>query len=670
MPSTSAAAPQVIDDDSDDDFTPALPPPAPAPTPAPPASDAPLDDSRTKKKKKEPLPLTRPILTQWDLDQTAAPTPPPPPKRPSALQAQHALHLARLPSSPLYERSYMHRDHLTHLLLTPSTSFLLTASRDGVLKWWKKVKGGLTFVRQYRAHEGALVALVGDQGGENAVSVGFDGWLKWYDVVNFDLVHMIQLPFEPAAAVWVHPREGKPLICVSSRTKAELHFYHNDSMEPVQVVDTASPPLQLTAFTAHTRPVCLMVHHPLHEVVVTVDVAGVMDYWSTRAYTSPTAPLVSFHSKLDTDLYTFARLSLLPTSLTFSHSGALFATTSSDRIIRLFRFSSGRVVKQYDDSLTSIQAAQASGNPVYHLDTIDFGRRLAVEREMEKAARQQSIAATMTAQQLGAVGLLPVSGAVFDDSDTYLMWASLIGVKVVNVHTNMLLRVLGKGEGERFTSLTLFQGLPVDAESAAARQGVSALVGGGSAVGEVAEDPCLFALSYRRDRFFWFSQREPDEEHEEDTADGKKAKASSRDVLNERPQASSTTGPRPPAASSLPAKATIHTTLGDIHLTLYPALTPRTYENFTTHARRGYYNQVLFHRVIKDFMIQTGDPQGDGTGGESIWGGEFEDEIRPELKHDGPGVLSMANAGKNTNGSQVSGRRADSLTVGGERGKA
>ena len=67
--------------------------------------------------------------------------------------------------------------------------------------------------------------------------------------------------------------------------------------------------------------------------------------------------------------------------------------------------------------------------------------------------------------------------------------------------------------------------------------------------------------------------------------------------------------------------------MGDIHMRLYPEECPKTVENFTTHCRNGYYDNLLFHRVIKGFMIQTGDPLGDGTGGQSIWGREFEDEF-------------------------------------------
>lgn len=97
--------------------------------------------------------------------------------------------------------------------------------------------------------------------------------------------------------------------------------------------------------------------------------------------------------------------------------------------------------------------------------------------------------------------------------------------------------------------------------------------------------------------------------------------------------------------------AVMHTSMGDISIKLFPEKTPKTFENFTKHAENGYYNGLKFHRVIKDFMIQGGDPLGTGIGGESIWGGKFEDEFDPEL-HNLRGALSMANAGPNTNGSQ------------------
>jgi len=95
--------------------------------------------------------------------------------------------------------------------------------------------------------------------------------------------------------------------------------------------------------------------------------------------------------------------------------------------------------------------------------------------------------------------------------------------------------------------------------------------------------------------------------------------------------------------------ATLKTDLGDIVLHLHSDRAPNTVNNFVFLARQGFYDGVTFHRVIGNFMAQGGDPTGTGSGGP---GYRFADEIHPELRHDGPGVLSMANAGPNTNGSQ------------------
>jgi peptidyl-prolyl cis-trans isomerase B (cyclophilin B) len=104
-----------------------------------------------------------------------------------------------------------------------------------------------------------------------------------------------------------------------------------------------------------------------------------------------------------------------------------------------------------------------------------------------------------------------------------------------------------------------------------------------------------------------------------------------------------------PAANEI--TAVMHTNMGDISIRLFPEHAPKAVENFTTHAKNGYYNGIVFHRVIKDFMIQGGDPTATGCGGESIWGHNFKDEFTPEL-HNLRGALSMANAGPGTNGSQ------------------
>jgi peptidylprolyl isomerase domain and WD repeat-containing protein 1 len=157
-------------------------------------------------------------------------------------------------------------------------------------------------------------------------------------------------------------------------------------------------------------------------------------------------------------------------------------------------------------------------------------------------------------------------------------------------------------------------------------------------------DPTLFCTAHKKNRFYMFTRREPEDAKNQEC---------DRDVFNEKPSKediiSSTEATN---MQKIYDTAIIHTALGDIHVNLFGKDVPRTVENFCVHAKNGFFNSHIFHRVIKGFMIQTGDPTGTGTGGESIWGGEFEDEFKSNLRHDRPYTLSMANAGPNTNGSQ------------------
>jgi len=256
-----------------------------------------------------------------------------------------------------------------------------------------------------------------------------------------------------------------------------------------------------------------------------------------------------------------------------------------------------------------------------HLDRFDFGRRIAVEKEMRKSP-------ALMHQQ-----------AVFDESGNFLVYPSMVGVKIVNIHTNKLVRVLGKVEQtERFLGLALFQGKPMRKQV----EPGTAVVEGENDSGEMM-DPLAVCTAYKKQRFYIFSTREPPES----TADH------GRDIFNEKPtKEDAAVAASIRTENPLGKQATIHTTMGDIVVKLFFQECAKTIENFTVHSKNGYYDNTIFHRVIQGFMIQTGDPQGDGTGGESIWGGEFEDEFHRSLKHDRPFTLSMANAGPNTNGSQ------------------
>jgi peptidylprolyl isomerase domain and WD repeat-containing protein 1 len=120
-------------------------------------------------------------------------------------------------------------------------------------------------------------------------------------------------------------------------------------------------------------------------------------------------------------------------------------------------------------------------------------------------------------------------------------------------------------------------------------------------------DPTLFCVAYKRNRFYIFSKREPADESEKNI--GK------RDTLNEKTSKDEVQSYMQYSQSNLAKQAIIETSMGEIHVKLFPKECPKTVENFIIHAKNGYYNNLTFHRVIKGFMVQTGDPKGDGTGG-------------------------------------------------------
>lgn len=126
--------------------------------------------------------------------------------------------------------------------------------------------------------------------------------------------------------------------------------------------------------------------------------------------------------------------------------------------------------------------------------------------------------------------------------------------------------------------------------------------------------------------------------------------ASCRQAQKSRQQRTQTTGGT--VSDTTNVYAVFETTMGTFEAQLFEKATPKTVKNFVGLAEKGFYNGLIFHRVIDNFMIQGGDPTGTGRGGESIYGGPFEDEFVDTLHHSVPGMLSMANAGPNTNMSQ------------------
>lgn len=532
-------------------------------------------------------------------------------KRP--LQFEQAF-LDSLPSAHMYEKSYMHRDVVTHVAVS-AAEFFITGSADGHLKFWKKKAVGIEFAKHFRSHLGPIEVLAVSVDGLYCCTISNDPSVKIYDVVNYDMMLMLRLPFVPGTAEWVSKQgDVKTKLAISERDSPLVHIYdvHAASNEPI------------ISRQIHMSPIKIMKYNHIYDTMISADGKGVLEYWSPSTLQFPENNL-KFKLKTDTNLFDIAKSKTTVSTIEVSADGNQFAVTSPDRRIRVFWFRTGKLRRIYDESLEVAQDLQRSDVPMYHLEAIDFGRRMAVEKEIEKTEDA------------------PQPNAVFDESSNFLIYATLLGIKIVNLHTNKVSRILGKVENnDRFLRIALYQ-------SDRNNKRIRKLPTAASNVNESKDpltDPTLICCAFKKHRIYLFSRREPEE-----TEDATKG----RDVFNEKPPpdellAVSDLGKT--VTTSLPDSVIFHTSLGDIHMRLYPEECPKTVENFTTHCKNGYYDNLIFHRVIKGFMIQTGDPLGDGTGGQSIWGREFEDEFHKSLRHDRPFTLSMANAGPNTNGSQ------------------
>ncbi|QUC17700.1 uncharacterized protein UV8b_01941 [Ustilaginoidea virens] len=518
------------------------------------------------------------------------------------------LYIAALPKSARYSRSLMHKEQLLFVTWTPLTDFLITVSVDGVVKFWKKIAQGIEFVKEFKAHSGEIRSVSVSKDGRSFATAGMDETVKIFDVVTFDLLSVLSLSHVPKSVCWVHQRGASiPLLALSEDSAPLIHIYDGRGEKELPIH---------TIKGLHRSPVHLMEFNDSYDCVVSIDESGMVEYW--RPSGNYEKPDNVFQYKSSTNLFDFKKAKSTPTCLTMSPDGNTFASFSfPDRKIRIFDFASGKLHRTYDESLQANEDMQQTGTASHKLDSVEFGRRLAQEREVDSQM------------------LRCRSNIIFDESGHFIIYGSMLGIKVLNTYTNQVVKVYGRDENFRAVNLGIYQGQPQKKGIVSVEMGASS-----NPLLQEAEtrDPIIIATGVGKGRFYMFT-------NEEDVS------KSTRDIQNERPTMLGNKKEGNATATATGSAAVLHTNFGDIHIRLFPDAAPKTVENFVTHAKNGYYNNTIFHRVIKKFMIQGGDPLGDGTGGESIWGKEFEDEFS-SLKHDKPFTVSMANAGPNTNGSQ------------------
>ncbi|KAH9631712.1 hypothetical protein HF086_014713 [Spodoptera exigua] len=430
----------------------------------------------------------------------------PKPKKRKVLEFE-SLYIENLPSSETYEFSYMHRDVVTHIVVT-KTDFVITASQDGHLKFWKKQEEGIEFVKHFRCHLAPISHVATNTTGTLLCTASPEKTIKVFDVINFDMINMISIEFEP-------------YIADSEKASNKIHIFDG--------TQTSSTPLH-TFQTLHQATVTTIKYNPVYETAVSVDKAGIIEYWTGPKHEYQFPKTVNFESKLDTDLYDFVKNKTYPTALAFSPDGKKMASISLDRKVRVFHFLSGKLHKVLDESLQRFQDLQ---HQTQQLPNMEFGRRMAAERDLEKSDS------------------VHLANVLFDASGHFVIYATMLGVKVVNLVTNRCVAMLGKPENLRPLHLALLLPNPI------------------------ILNPTLVLHYYSFETHEYWMQ--------------------SLICMTRRIQ-------------RLYEQAILHTSLGDVHIRIFGKDVPKTAENFCVHSRNGYYNGHVFHRVIKGFMVQTGDP--------------------------------------------------------------
>ena len=589
-------------------------------------------------------------------------------KEKEAPKASSSWYHPQVPNTAHYHVSWMHANTVTHVAHCPSLGVILTASRDGVVKFWKRLSvvsstaaasasEPVEFVKAITAHAAPVVSLCVATTTTLAASVDQAGHVQFYDIALFDAAARMHLGqpqqqyrWAPRQATWVTSTVDRAQVLVVAAVSG-----------PLQVVSPeSSTVLQTLWMHGQDTTVTAMVFNPVHQCVLSGDQRGMLQMWDTHgdyvvvapttaegattttttaegsgddtadnnqeANTATTVHIgatvtarrnsVTFTSRLDTHLLHLHQKQTHAVSMAVTPSGSHYAVYGADLRVRLFVHETGHLLCTYDERL-KVYDEQHNMKP-YHLDAMEYGRRAALERDLTAPSK------------------MPSMQLQFESTEgKYLLVPTLMGLKVIDWKRHKLVKLVGAADAaqQRFVGLCQCAGPAViDAQLQLARQQEQKeaapaqlaqsekedAAAAAEGITNKVTDALLIAWAYQSRRFFVFSHIDPT--ISDDDKDDQDALVR-RDHWNEQPDATDTAAAALASTTTktttrLASQAVIHTTMGDIHVQLFGTQAPKTIENFGTHARNGYYDGLLFHRIIKGFMLQTGDPKGDGTGGE------------------------------------------------------
>lgn len=496
----------------------------------------------------------------------------------------------------------MHQTPISHILVSSSLNTIASLSTDGIVKFWKKTEKHIELLRSFKCHTKPAVSAQLSRDQRYFVSCSTDRTIKIFDLLNCELIHFLEVDFEPSFALgFVDQTKGLKIVCLEANSSK------------IRIKDPFECTLIAEHLHLHKRPVVSVAYCQLGNFFISVDEGGMIEYWTIEGDFPSSS--VHFGFKSETDLYALAKTRSVPYSLATSSDDQYFAILCSDFTLRVFAISTGKIVR-----------------------TIS-------ERPGDSFTDPNIVQRITKAEQSIGLSLLRQESIIFDATNRFVIYPNFTGIKICTIDAAIgeeFDTVVGWDEKIRFVNLGLYQGDPtgkfMTLEMAASQN---------PAFQHPSPSmPCLFCTGMEKNRFFLVTRNEPKRDAAKDGVI-----LASRDAQNERVEASKSTL----QSIDMPAVGNfvvLHTDLGDIKIELFPEKAPKTVTNFVTHCKNGFFNGVTFHRVVRDFMIQTGDPTGTGTGGVSIWNAPFEDEFHSSLSMDKAFMVCMANSGPNSNGSQ------------------
>lgn len=528
--------------------------------------------------------------------------------------------LEGIPEGSRYSSSYMHRDVVSHCIF--AGEHLISASIDGHIKFWKrqvdpKVESLIEFVKDFKAHETPIIDICSSPNKSLVASLSLDGTLRIFDLELHDLLHTIILPSNPRAFSFI---DNDSLIISQRKQNFGSLWYVSLRSDVVNEI-----------CTTHEAPINKIISSS--SFIITVDTDGLIKYWShpITVFTGEENETTSVKDITPKKNKFSNFLSNRALSISFSPSNDLFCLFSSDRCIYLFKTESGKLYR------------------IYKEDTFANETIGKIEEDLSKSPYWEC------------------KNVIFDESGKYLLFASpSASIKVLDHLNNKVISTIANEEIPPLypLNISLFKGLPKNWAS----------IKGGGITTEMAssssfkreDSSFLVFTSWKRGRFYVVG-------NDCSNLDGRDIKNETCGIeavfdsdgdgngdFDNRNDSKSEllSSVKTKATTDKYTKAIIRSSMGDISFKFLEKC-PLAKENFCKLAQKKYYDGTLFHRVIENFMLQGGDPTGSGEGGESCWGGVFDDEIVTDgddggvsIKFNKPFLVAMANSGPNSNGSQ------------------